>query len=183
MKVGDPTLIGWLTVAAYLCAALLSMFCAWRADRIFRGQSVFSHRLIWIGLAAGMLFLGINKQLDLQSQFTALGREIAVQQGWYQVHHRVQVLFIMGIVGASLLLLGFLAWTVRRNWKQYWILLIGLLFLARFIVVRAATFYNVPLPRLSQFTGGLQINWLLELLGAALVSLSAWNVLKSVHNA
>ncbi len=178
LKAGDPTLLGWLTVAAYLCAAFLSILCAWRSDRIFRGQNILAHRVIWSGLAVGMLFLGINKQLDLQSQFTALGREIAIRQGWYEIHHRVQVLFVMGLVGASLIVLAFLAWTVRRNWKQYWILLIGLLFLARFIVVRAASFYNVSLPQLSRFTGGLRINWLLEILGAALICLSALYTLK-----
>jgi hypothetical protein len=177
-EAGDPTLLGWLTVAVYLCAAFLSILCAWRADRIFPGDYILAHRIIWSGLAIGMLFLGINKQLDLQTQFTSLGRQIAFQQGWYEIHHRVQVMFVAGLVCASLLLLGFLAWTIRRSWKHYWILLIGLLFLARFIVVRAASFYNVSLPQLSRFTGGFRINWLLEILGAALVCVSALNTLK-----
>ena len=41
------------------------------------------------------------------------------------------------------------------------------------LTVRAASFYAVPLPALSQLTNGLRITWLLEILGASCIALAA----------
>lgn len=175
----DPTLFGWFTVVAYFVAAGLSAACAWQAERIFSDGHSRQHRLIWSVLALGLLFLGINKQLDLQTPFIALAKRIAYAGGWYDLGQRAQVLFITAMIAASLLLLGWLVIRMRHLWRSYWLLLLGLLALGRFIVVRAATFFGVPLPDLSRFTGGVRINCLLEVLGAALIALAALlNLLK-----
>ena len=170
---GDPTLLGWLTVIVYLLAAGLCWGCAWRARVIFGADFVAQHRLIWGGLTLGLLGLGINKQLDLQSGLTTVLRNIAISQGWYESGQQLQiiVLFLAGLLAIA----GFiwLAYYLRHVWRHYWLLLFGLLFLARFIFVRVASFWGVPLPPLSQFTGGVQINWLLELVGAAVIGLAA----------
>ncbi len=166
-------------MALYLAAAGLSAACAWQADRIFADGHARQHRLIWGALSLGLLFLGINKQLDLQTPFIALAKRIAYAGGWYDLGQRAQMLFIAVMIAASLLLLGWLAVRMRHLWRSYGLLLLGLLALARFVVVRAATFFGVPLPELSRFTGGLRINWLLEALGAALIALAALlNLLK-----
>ncbi|MEZ4866510.1 MAG: hypothetical protein R3C14_34645 [Caldilineaceae bacterium] len=171
--IGDPTLIGWLTVVAYLVAAGLCLLCAQRAEQIFPHQPPLRHRLIWGGLAIAMLLLGINKQLDLQSAFTDFVKALAYLQGWYTWGQRAQVLFILLLGAFSLGCVLLLGWSIRQVWQQYWVLLFGLLALARFIVVRAATFYGVALPELSHFTGGLRVNWLLELVGALLIIVAA----------
>jgi hypothetical protein len=171
--IGDPTLLGWLTVVAYLLAAVVCAVCAWQADKIFEDAYTWQHRLIWGVLAIGLLFLGINKQLDLQTWFTAVIKETAWEYGLYDLGRRAQVYFIAGMALVSLVVLTVLAWTFRHVWRHYWLLLLGLLFIARFIITRAAGFYGVSLPRLSQFTGGFQINWLLEITGALLIGLAA----------
>lgn len=107
--VGDPTLFCWLTVLAYLAAAVMCGVCARQAQRVFETEPVWPHRFVWGG------------------------------------------------VGAVLLLLG-------------------LAFLARFIILRAAALYAVPLPELSRFTGGFKVTWLLEITGASCVAIAA------VHN-
>jgi hypothetical protein len=43
------------------------------------------------------LALGINKQLDLQTALTELGRVLAYDQGWYEERQTVQVWFIVGV--------------------------------------------------------------------------------------
>lgn len=43
--VGDPTALGWLTVAAYLLAAVLCGLCAWRAAQIFGEEAVWLHAI------------------------------------------------------------------------------------------------------------------------------------------
>lgn len=171
--IGDPTLFGWLTVLAYLAAAVTCGVCAWRAQHIFKPDPVWPHRLIWSGLAAALLFLGLNKQLDLQSWFTAVIKTIAYEQGWYAMGQRAQVLFIAALGVTSLGFLSVVGWKMRHLWRQYWLLLLGFVFIARFVIVRAAAFYGVPLPELSRFTGGFKITWLLELLGACCIALAA----------
>jgi Mg/Co/Ni transporter MgtE len=78
------------------------------------------------------------------------------------------VSFVFFIVGV---------WFFRKVWRHYWLLGLGIVFIARFVIVRAATFYGVALPELSRFTGGVRINWLLEFVGAFIIFLGAgWNL-------
>jgi hypothetical protein len=156
-----------------MVAAILCLLSAGFARRIFGEQNSSMHQLLWGGLAAVMLFLGLNKQLDLQSWFTAVVKAVAWEQGWYKYGQMLQVWFIVVLGLASLVLVITLAWLVRSAWRQYWILLFGLLILMRFILVRAASFYGVALPELSRLSGGMRINWLLELLGIAVIIYAA----------
>lgn len=172
--IGDPTLLGWLTVVAYLLAAVACAICAWRADEIFGDDHVWQHRLLWGAMAIGLLFLGFNKQLDLQSWFTAVIKKIAWEYGLFDLGQKAQVLFIAGMVFITLIALMVIAWTFRHVWRHYWLLLLGLVFIARYIITRAAGFYGVSLPKLSQFTGGFYITWILELTGALVIGLAAY---------
>lgn len=172
--IGDPTLFGWLTVLAYLLAAVACAICAWRAEEIFGEEHVWQHRLIWAAMALGLLFLGVNKQLDLQSWFTAVIKKNAWEYGLYDLGRRAQVFFILGMALVSFVIFVGIAWTFRHVWRQYWLLLLGLVFIARFVITRAAGFYGVSLPRLSQFTGGFRITWMLEIAGALVIGLAAY---------
>jgi hypothetical protein len=77
----------------------------------------------------------------------------------------------MAVVSMIVLVIGI--WTFRHVWRQYWLLGLGLLFIARFVIVRAATFYGVSLPELSRFTSGFRITWMLEFLGAVVIAMAA----------
>lgn len=76
--IGDPTPLGWITVAAYAAAAVL----AWRNVGAARRTAV--PHSFWIALTALMLALGINKQLDLQTWLSQAGRDLAIAQGWWE---------------------------------------------------------------------------------------------------
>lgn len=181
LEIGDPTPLGWATVVMYLLAAVLCFACAWKAKRIFQDAHTWLHRLIWSGLGVGLVFLGINKQLDLQTWFTDVVKWIAWEQGWYEVGQEAQILFILGLLivsGAAFLVALFF---LRHVWRHYWLLLFGILFIARFVITRAAGFYGVSLPELSQFTGGLRIMWAMEFIGALIIALAAANNLRKVR--
>ncbi len=177
ISIGDPTWLGWATVFAYWTAAILSFLCAWRADRIFDGKRVWEHRFLWGVLSAMLFFLGINKQLDIQNWFTTIVKAISYVQGWYALGQWAQTLFVGALVAAAALVMLLISWRMRAFWRQYWLLMIGFIFLARFIVVRVASFYGVPLTELSHYTGGVRVNWALELVGTAVIILaSALNI-------
>ena len=182
-EIGDPTPFAWATVAMYMIAALLCFVCAWKAPSIFQDDHTLLHRLIWTGLGFGLVFLGFNKQLDFQTYFTTVVKVIVWEMGLYDLGQSMQVLFILVLVGVSGVAFLVGLYFMRHVWRHYWILLFGVLFLARFVITRAAGFYGVSLPELSQFTGGFKINWALEFLGAFFIAVAALYNLRRLRKA
>jgi hypothetical protein len=176
---GDPTGIGWFTTALYLLAAALCAGFTWRIFTQYTGRLRMQRCLLWASMAAGLLFLGLNKQLDLQTWVTAFARELALQGGWYDLGQRFQTVLVVGFALTGMAGLIAFGWWARHEWRHYWLLLIGWLFLGRFILVRAATIWGVPIPQLSRFTGGLRINNGLEVAGIGLITLVALKNLRS----
>lgn len=163
-SIGDPTLMGWLTVVAYATAAVLAFLSGRRA------VDEPSLARFWRALALLLVLLGINKQLDLQTLFTQLARDLALAQGWYEDRRRYQVLFIavVGVVG----LLGTLglAFALRKIASRIWLALLGIGFLVSFVLIRAASFHHVDL---FLRAGPVRLNWVFELTGIVLIALAA----------
>jgi hypothetical protein len=118
-----------------------------------------------------MLLLGINKQLDLQSWLTQVGRDLAKAQGWYAERQSVQTAFIEILVVCGLTGMGLLALMLRRVLRHVTGAVLGLGFLVTFVAVRAASFHHVD-----RWLGAgvVRLNWMLELGGLGLIALSAW---------
>jgi hypothetical protein len=136
-SIGDPSPIGWITVAAYAVAALMAARNAAAARRTAVPTS------FWIALTAVMVALGINKQLDLQSWFGEVGRDMARAEGWYEQRRVVQGAFMVALaVGAVGVVAG-----ARRYWAALWHeyrwVFIGITLLLMFIVIRAASFHHI----------------------------------------
>ncbi len=169
-QIGDPTPIGWFTVAAYVLVAVLCAFTGWRV----RGNPPRAnlHTRFWFALTPLFVLLAINKQLDLQTLLTVLGRDIAQADGWYADRRFVQVFFIFLLGVGGLAALGGLCYALRRVLALYALTLLGLVFLICFIVVRAASFHHIDaMLRLS--VAGLRVNALFELGGIACVAAGA----------
>lgn len=174
LQFGDPTILGWTTTVVYSVAVLLSGACVRQS---FANQDAWPHVPIWGFLALGLLFFGINKQLDLQTSLIPIVRATALKQGWYEHRHAIQLWFLIGMIVVSLALFSGMAWIIRSSWRNYWVLFIGLLMFSRFMVVRIASIVGVSLPRLSLLTGGLRINWLLELASLTVIVIVALHFL------
>lgn len=158
--IGDPTPMGWATVGAYLLAAGLCGAAGARA----RARGDRSGQLFWLALAGLYFALGINKQLDLQSLVTELGRINAVAWGWVEHKRIVQAVFIglVSLVGAGGL--AALLWTAPWRSRARTLALVGTTFLVVFVVVRAASFHKID-ALIGTTWLGLRANWLLELPG------------------
>lgn len=169
--IGDPTLMGWLTVALYLTAAMLT----WRVAQSLGEEAKASRPdlLIWRGLALFLLVLGVNKQLDLQSAFTELGRVLAHLQGWHEQRRLVQFGFIVAVGGMALIAaIVLLAWA-RRVQGATRLALIGAIWLVGFVVIRAASFHHID-ELIHSRVLAIKWNWILEISGIALIILAAW---------
>jgi hypothetical protein len=183
--IGDPTPIGWLTVVAYFVAAL-ACFSA-RRRTVAAGAGLASNwsrrasatlRLerraarLWLGLGVFLVALGINKQLDLQTALTELGRTLALARGWYARRREVQSEFIAGVSVGALAAGVALAFVARGQLRRFGMALTGAVFLLAFVLVRASSFHHVDALIHTRLLG-LQVNWLLELSGIALIGLAA----------
>jgi hypothetical protein len=163
-QIGDPTVMGWLTVAAYVIASGLA------ASLVAKFQN--RPRVFWLALSVLLLALSVNKQLDLQSAFTAAGRCVAKAQGWYSQRGTVQVRFILAVMFGGLLVTLVAIWTMRRYLAETWLAILGLGVLLTFIAVRAAGFHHFD-RFLGHEVGGVRMNWLLELGGIGLIAMNA----------
>lgn len=170
--IGDPSLMGWVTVAAYLGVALL----CWRSARSAHGlvEQAAAHRgrRLWWMLASLFVLLAINKQLDLQSLVTVVGKRLAETQGWYEDRRIVQFWFICAVGGMCAVLFCGLAWLTLGTRRENWLALAGTGALICFIVIRGASFHKVDM-MLGWRLWGAKLNWVLELGGIGCVGIAA----------
>ncbi len=164
--IGDPTIAGWITVVLYFLAVLST----WKTADIVRARERFAigEKYLWRAISFLFVALGINKQLDLQTALTDLGRIVADYQGWYGERQIVQVWFIVGVAVACLFVTGVLLILVRKAPISTWTGLVGTIIVLAFVLIRAASFHHID-----QFIGstvlGLRWNWLLEIGGISTV--------------
>jgi hypothetical protein len=204
--IGDPNVMGWVTVVAYLWAAYLcfAVHRSWLASvgsttrrsawapvglallgqrrRLAVLPEAIRMSALWRALAIGLLLLGINKQLDLQTALTEMGRIVAHSQGWYERRERVQVRFIAGVVLVGVWLIGSVLVLAGRNLPRLGLALVGIVFLCCFVAIRASSFHHVD-RLLGADLGGLKINWVMELGGIALVGLGAYGERRALKRA
>jgi hypothetical protein len=164
--IGDPTIAGWVTVATYFIIALLCFLA--------RKSSTGPERHWWTGLVALMILMGINKQLDIQTLFTDIGRDLARSRGWYDQHRVVQVYFIIGLIVSGLITAVTLGMTVGRK-SRAWArtAMLATCGLGVFVLIRATSFHHVD-EMLGLKLGGLRYNNILELGPLLLIALAAW---------
>jgi amino acid transporter len=174
--IGDPTFVGWLTVAAYVIAASIAAWAfatARRAELRFsvsepgeaRDQRSMKH--LWLLITVTMVLLGLNKQLDLQTLLIQTVRERAYEHGWYNDRRRYQVDFIL-IISAAAVFFGIgLSLRLRRVLRRVIVAVAGLGMLVVFVLIRASSFHYVD--RALSLGGRFRVNALIELSGIGLI--------------
>jgi hypothetical protein len=159
--IGDPTIGGWVTVVLYFVAV-------WSAWKTAKYVTPAKERWLWLLISLMFVALGINKQLDLQTAFTEIGRIVAFAQGWYGQRQIVQIWFIGGVAVVCLLLAIGLLILARDTSFAAWIALTGTVAVLAFVLIRAASFHHID-----RFIGerilGLKWNWVLEMGGILIV--------------
>jgi hypothetical protein len=168
-RLDNPTLLGWSVVVVYLLAASACARAAWIA---YRTPGRKASCPIWSLLAALLFFLGVNKQLNLQTLLIVLGRQAALAGGWYARRRAAQaafsVLFALAAGAAAFLLARRAAAFFRENPFA----LRGLIVLLLFVLIRSATINHAE----DWFAVKLyddKWGWILELCGSVLLALSA----------
>jgi hypothetical protein len=164
-QIGDPTFIGWFTFWAYAVAAVVALLAA-------RPRGGDEWNRVWLAMAVGMGLLCVNKQLDLQSLLTDLGRELFRMLGLYEQRRTFQRLLVFAVLGLAAAGVGWVAWHYRAFCAENRVLVVGLFFLLTFIAVRAISFHHVD-KFLGMRLAGIKMNWMLELTGISLIAVAA----------
>jgi hypothetical protein len=162
--IGDPNVTGWVTVLAYGAAMVLGALCA------AREPAGDPRRRVWAAVAMSMALLGVNKQLDLQSWFTEVGRDMAHAQGWYASRQTAQVLFIATLASVGLIGLWWLGRALRGLGSELRWVGAGLVLLTVFVVIRATSFHHVDRWLHLELAGSVRLNAVLELGGIGIIA-------------
>lgn len=157
--------VAWFVVAAYFASAV----AAWLAGS---SSGAKRDRHFWYVAAVLLVLLGINKQLDLQTTLTVVGRDMAKREGWFDQRRLVQEAFVLVLVVGASLVGGALALWLRRSATAVKVAAAGVVLLFAFILLRAASFHHMD-SWVTRNVAGLRSGWWLELLGIAVISLSA----------
>ena len=188
--IGDPSAAGWLTVLFYFYTAFLCLKCVGKEKsgpprplfatisallRVVRKHwprppAPARRALSWLCLSSLYAFLGVNKQLDLQSLVTAIGRVAAHSGGWYESRRAVQMAFVLTIF--VLALISMIALFSIADARRYPLVVSGVVITIAFVVIRASSFHEVDWFIHSRVFGA-EMNWIFEWSGIGLVALGA----------
>lgn len=187
-SVGDPTWAGWLATILYFAAAAAVWYRASnlgrpvnKHDMVAGADSNFA--IVWRAGAILLLALAANKQLDLQSLVTGVGRCMALSQGWFWARDGVQVGFAaivaFGVVGAGI----FIARRFRGELEDAKLAVLGFILLAFFVLLRTFSFHGAT-ALFDIRIGVISLNWMLETSALGLIIIGAlqhkqWNKWKT----
>ena len=178
---GDNDVLGWATTGAYFLVAAL---CFRAAGRLRRGPPEAATQgpspagpprataRDWAIIGAGILLLGLNKQLDLQILARDTGIALVRALGFDAQRRWVGRLMFLALSAVILAALAKAARHLRAARRGHNLTLWGLGMLACFLVVRAAGYQ----PYLRQLNLRFKdvIHVVFELGGLLLVGMSAW---------
>jgi len=181
---GDPTVIGWTITIAYFLVTLLCWRAGLKEKTINVNIQKSERHAVWFGLSILFFVLGINKQLDLQTLLTVVGREIAQSNGLYESRREIQLIFVIFFTLFCFSSIVALSWWLRDCWRRYLIPLLGVAFLVSFVVIRAASFQHVDY-FISKWSiiGPLRMKYVVELGGILVVGLGAVQSLHRTYKA
>lgn len=154
--IGDATIFGWITVALYFLAVVRCIVKANFSEKLGENYQ------FWLYLAALLLLLGVNKQLDVQSWFTETLKDSALKHGWYEQRKPLQIAFIVALGIGMLIALVTFRLFLANTWRNYKLTWVGIVFLCAFILIRAASFHHIDL-LINDEILGLRLNVLLEI--------------------
>jgi hypothetical protein len=159
---GDHTFFGWATVLLYFLVSIRTGYKA-KVAKVNKENSYF-----WLGLTILLLVLGLNKQLDLQTNLTQWLRDISKAHGWYDQRRGVQFLFVALMGLAIPMMIISLRVFLYNSWCRYKLTWIGVVLLLVFVSVRAASFHHVDLFFYNTI-GNLRYYQALEMLAIGLI--------------
>jgi len=177
--IGDPRAGAWLIFFSYFAVAALctrAFHVSLIGSRLAadypnpdrrtkdRKAAYRASFLFWAIVITLFVFLGVNKQIDLQTWLTDAGRWMAMAQGWYEQRAAVQTIFVLAIAVSGVMALSVLLKLTRDLLPRHVLAFVGLAFLAVFLIARAASFHALEGAMRFEIVG-MRLSWFLEMAG------------------
>lgn len=169
----DNDAIGWIITGMYLLIIMVFL----RATFLARTYNVDCW--FWYSLTIFVLFLGINKQFDIQTDITNFLREIARTDGWYE--HRAELqkeLLELGLIGIFVGIATF-SWFFKKYWIKYKFLWIGFAMLIAYLVITLISWHALDRVIRYQLFSIIKVNQLVEMNAILLLFISGLQFNKS----
>lgn len=176
IDLSDHSFFGWATVLLYFIAAFRTVYKA--KITYYNKESCY----FWLGLSVLLIFLGFNKQLDLQSNLTEWLRSSAKAHGWYEQRRGYQLLFVSVMGLAIPILIISLRLFLYHSWQRYKLTWVGIVLLMVFVIVRAASFHHVDII-FYQTIGSIRYYQALEMLAIGLIIVGTFFENKNISSA
>ena len=112
LEAGDPTLLAWAVTIGYLITSLLCIRAALVNKRMALSPAPSEP---WWLLGTLTAFLGINKELDLQTLAIEIARNASRAEGWYALRRGAQKAFTLAVLATAALL----AWRFVRSHGKF----------------------------------------------------------------
>jgi hypothetical protein len=169
---GQLTGLGWTMLGLYLISASLAVCVA----PVAGSKNSAAMRRAWIFLSIILAFLGLNKQLNLQTLLIKLGRHVANGEHLLPYRRELYVLFFLGFILAVIALFAAVmvrfSADIRKYVRDFPLAAGGCGLIVAYIVIRAAT-----IDGLDQMLGfdleRIPFFWLLEAGGLLLIMIQA----------
>ena len=174
--IGDPTFMGWLTVFFYAAAAVYSIMVFNKGSFIFESHQK-KQKNLWLTGGVLLILLCINKQLDLQTLLTDIGRYLFTTLEINEYKRAFQKFFIICILMTSFIFSIVMLKIYYGTLKNHIIALTGFAFLMTFVLIRASSFHHMD-TLISSSIAGLKLNWILELTGIFMIIANALMLLR-----
>ena len=129
-------------------------------------------RRFWLATVILLIFLGLNKELDLQNLLTQSVRTAVRYFGLYEQRRLMQGVFLLLLTVAGLVAAFILGAWLRRSSKPAKAAAAGIVLLFAFVVMRAASFHHID-RWVTIDVAGLRSGWWLEIAGIAVIGISA----------
>ena len=164
-EIGDPGWSAWGIVALYLVAAALAVRAAATAP-------ARDERIFWLISAGLLVVFAANKQLDLQTILTSLGRCASKAEGWHDRRWIVQLAVAVLLGAGALAAVAIAVLHLRPLLARTGIAAAGLILVGAYVVGRTVIINHVDrMAGLNLST--LRLTWALEVPGALLVMAGA----------
>lgn len=170
-QIGDPSVMGWVTVILYAVAAYYCIRIGFFRGADFR-RHVKRQFILWRTLGLVLVLLCVNKQLDLQTFLTEVAKYYFRQHGLYEARRQFQLMFIGGLLAIGFISFFMLLASYRKVLRDNLLAIIGATFLMVYVVVRAASFHQVD-RLIGSSILGVKLNWMFEIFGLVLIVVCA----------